>query len=59
MVVLFEKTRHGTRIDIDTNTLFLGLSILLAGWGTAMILLRSQATISHLESDYFDFLSSD
>ncbi|MEJ6560630.1 MAG: hypothetical protein QNL77_01190 [Akkermansiaceae bacterium] len=58
ITVLFEERRGSLWIEVDTNTLFLGLSILLAAWGITMSLLRSQETISHLESDYLDFISA-
>ena len=55
--VLFDKQSHGRiRIDIDDNSVFLGLSILLAGWVVA-IGLPSRSTAGRLASDYVNFIA--
>ncbi|MFC7337927.1 hypothetical protein ACFQY0_12115 [Haloferula chungangensis] len=53
---LFEKTSRRIVIDVNGDSLFLGLSVLLAGWMLAMT--RNPASSAErLASDYVHFLA--
>ena len=59
LFVLYEERGDRVYINVDRNTLFLSLTILLAGLGVTFGLVsRPRSTPSTLEADYLDFIAA-